>query len=409
MEKQRANILAAILSTLLLVSLFGCSKSSDEFESVGQSSLSLKTVTLSGTTSSSGSIEIFFPIEAGSSAFSLSAFSIEDAFLTFDNLTAPNGAVLIDANDIASFSGQEIFNASPIAINYPSSPSKFGKLTPGSYKVRIIARKKTSSNFLSHVPVALSIVTKFDSGNFQSKATVNINALLAGSLAGDQNNRTSIESAFAKAQGFFDKQNIQLAINIIRRSDLPSLWPNPSDPKNNSIYQDLSNQYPQTLVLLFAVEVEKLSSPDNAFAQSGFSPLPAIPSSRSAIAFSARNLSGSDGEFDKDRGDDDLNSQQFSDETLHMANVIAHEIGHALGLSNSVTLKGDVAVDSDTLSDTDSCIDKDSCESQRDVNNNIMFPYSLREDGSGNKFWSRDSISDQQGIIMKQNVLVQVN
>ncbi|MDZ4785210.1 MAG: hypothetical protein SGJ02_03940 [bacterium] len=392
---------------LLVITLIGCSGSDSDLSEGNAEVNSFNIKSLSVTADDTGTATFVVGISAESSAVSFTAFCDDNLIIAFQDISNPNGVKISTSGSIATFTGQEFYNRSPISTNYPASPTTFGKLIGGNYIVKVSVKKK-NQNFAPFSSVRLSYVTKEDSGNFNNSATVNINAILSGALADDPNNKNSIKSALGKVQDMYSSQDIELAINVIERPDFPSQLPNPNDADHNQLYEQISNSYTTAINLLFAVDVEKLHFPNSQYAQSGFIPTPAIPSPRSGIAFSIKKLAGIDGEFDKDRDDNPDQFQEYDDETLQMASVIAHEIGHALGLKNSVELQNGEVIDSDTFSDTASCIRTNNCESERDTNRNIMFPYTLMRSGEGNKFYARDSLSEQQGIVIKQNVLVKI-
>ncbi len=395
--------------TILVLGLIGCSSESSDLDNEPANSLALNVQVVQGATNGSGIASLSFSIPPNTSAFGVTISGQTTSKYEIVDLTNPAGEILLTAGSLSTATSNPISSFPPIAFNYPADPGLSGTLTPGAYTLRVIVTGK-NGKFSSNAPVTLSYITKGDGGDFSRAATIDVNAILSGAVANDEQNTTSIKAALGKVQNMFDDRNIKLAIRLIERPDYPSVLPNPSDHTANNIYEGISNSYPFTINLVFGADLLKLDSKNHRYAEGGFIPLPAIPSSRSVIALSVEDLAGSDGEFDKDRDEgDDLENQEFNDETLQMASVIAHEIGHALGLKNTVEITGERVIDADTLSDTGSCVEEDNCESDRDTNRNIMFPYTLKKRGSDNDFWSRDTITEQQAIVIKQNVLTRLN
>lgn len=404
-----AKLYRLLVLSLSLSILGGCSNESSDLENESANNLALNVQVVQGATNSSGIASLSFSIPNNASAFGVTISGPGESKYQVVDLTNPNGQIILTAGNLAASTGNTISSYPPIAFNYPADPGISGPLTSGVYTLRIIVTGK-NGKFSPNTPVILSYITKSDGGDYSSSATIDVNAILSGAVANDSQNRTSIESALGKVQNMFDGRSIKLAIKIIERSDYPTILPNPSDHTENGIYEGISNSYPFAINLIFGADLLKLDSKNHRYAEGGFIPLPSIPSSRSVIGLSVEDLAGSDGEFDKDRDEgDDLENQEFNDETLQMATVIAHEIGHALGLKNTVEIVGERVIDSDTLSDTGSCVEEDGCESERDTNRNIMFPYSIKKQGSDNDFWTRDTISEQQAIVIKQNVLTRLN
>jgi hypothetical protein len=364
----------------------------------------------SGSTNAQGEASISFEIGAGTSAFNATILSSTNYKFTLQELRDPSGQIVENTFTLSRKTGNNISVTPPLSINYPSDASLRQRIKPGLYKLKVSANSKKGA------PFSLSITTKNDSIDYSKNATIFVNAILAGAVASDVKNSESIRVALGRTQGFYRDWGFNLALKVIERKDLPSILPNPNDPSSNNFFEGVSAEYPSTINLIFGVDMKQLNFRDNRFAEGGFTPLPPVPSSRSAIALSVIRLAGSDGMFDDrnkrdDYSNDSSGMQIYDDETLQMATVIAHEIGHALGLKNSVDISGERVVDSDTLTDTESCIDLDNCRARQEIPENIMFPFSLyrQRQTRFREFWARTNITPQQSIIMKQNVLATID
>ncbi len=390
--------------------LTGCGGGDPRLEERNEDALVQSQQVYSGTTNAQGEASISFEIGAGTSAFNATILSSTNYKFTLQELRDPNGKILENTFTLSRKTGNDISVVPPLAVNHPYDPSIRQRIPSGTYTLKL------STNSKKGVLFTLAVTTKNDSIDYSRNATVFVNAILTGAVASDVKNSESVRVALGKAQGFYRDWGFNLAFKVIERKDLPSILPNPNDPSSNNFFEGVSAEYPSTINLLFAVDMQELNFRDNRFAEGGFTPLPAVPSGRSAIALSLRRLAGSDGMFDDrnkrdDYSNDSSGMQIYDDETLQMATVIAHEIGHALGLKNTVDLNGERVVDSDTLTDTESCIDLDNCQARDEIPENIMFPFSLRKQRLSRfrEFWARTNITPQQSIIMKQNVLTTID
>ncbi|RMD85233.1 MAG: hypothetical protein D6808_05645, partial [Candidatus Dadabacteria bacterium] len=235
-----------------------------------------------------------------------------------------------------------------------------------------------------------------------------INVILSGATAGNRKTRLAIEDALGDVQAMYRSRSIELAISIIERPDLPSILPSPA--KGDILYEDLARQYPFAINLVFGVDVRGLSEPHDEFSIVGSTPLPAVPTPKSAVAFSIIDLAGSDGEFDSDRLDksDSIGDQRFDRETQQMATVIAHGIGHGAGLTDTVTIISSKVIASDPYLDTQSCTKRrGDCTAERGANENIMFPFTLKRKESGKSFLVREKLSPSQRLVIVNYLLAQ--
>ena len=395
------------LQSISLSLLVGCTHETSTVSTTSQNQLSFDIKSTSTSANETGIVSSIIEIPAGTTAFQVALFGDFDLQYKFISLIAPSGQLLMNTDDLLAATGEEEASGPPIVFNYPSNIATSRHLQEGNYNINFQVQAKNGKP-KANSPVVVSYLSRGGSGDYSRSAVVNVNVILAGAVADDIRNNSSIMSALAKVQTIYEQQSIELALNIIKRADLPTVLPNPNDDKDNVIYEQISNSYPFAVNVVFGADVTRLSTPNNRFAESGFIPIPAMPTSKSAVAISVEELAGNDGEFDRDRNESNLDYQIFDDETLQMATVIAHEIGHALGLKNSVEIQGERVIDSDVLSDTPSCVEENGCEVQRPANENIMFPYSIKKHGTDNEFWTRDKLTNQQAIIIKQNVLTRL-
>jgi hypothetical protein len=126
-------------------------------------------------------------------------------------------------------------------------------------------------------PFIIDITTKSDSIEYHRNGYVDVNIILSGAVASDTKNKESIRVALGNVQSYYQDWGINLNMKIYERKDLPSILTSPKDSNPDYIYQQISNEYPTGINLVFAVDLDFL---DDRFADSGFTPLPASPSNQ---------------------------------------------------------------------------------------------------------------------------------
>jgi hypothetical protein len=393
------------LSVLSLLITTGCGGGGSKLQERTEDGQAKISQTITGASDTTGSAQASFEIEPGTSAFSITISTSVGYKISILSLLDPQGRIVENSSSLLRKSGNDLVTRSPVALSFPADPNFTGPLSAGSYTIQFTMYRSGTSP-ANNQPFIIDITTKSDSIEYHRNGYVDVNIILSGAVASDTKNKESIRVALGNVQSYYQDWGINLNMKIYERKDLPSILTSPKDSNPDYIYQQISNEYPTGINLVFAVDLDFL---DDRFADSGFTPLPASPSNRSAAAFSVRRLAGADGLFDdrRDIGDESY-SQIYDDETLQMSTVIAHEIGHSLGLKNTVDLSGEKVIDSDTLIDTEACIDYDNCRARTEVSENIMFPFSIRKRNSWREFWARTNITAQQAIVMKQNVQVTV-
>lgn len=388
------KLLAAVTTAFFII---GCTSSSNDIDQYEQLELNSPITEYEVSTDNSGFAEFEVSIPTGSTAFQLVANS-NSQYLKIGTVTAPNGAILFTGEEATAHTGQPLISEPPAVVRYPFTPIETS--ISGNHRIRIQALDKKEDP-ISGQSIRLSLISK---NSRSANPRVNINVILAGSTADDRRNNIAIDDALTDVQSWYGEHDIILAINVIERADLPSRLPNPTNIEENSIYQELANQYPSAINMIFTNKVDNLRNPDNEFAQAGSIPLAAIPTGKSMIALSIRDLAGADGEFDSDRLGNSPSQQRFDNEVDQMASVIAHELGHALGLKNTVQIKGSLVVDTDQLSDTQSCSTEEACEAERGANELIMFPYTLRKEHGSGSFLVRNKLTAQQATIIRNSI-----
>ena len=188
----------------------------------------------------------------------------------------------------------------------------------------------------------------------------------------------------------------------------------PDPAVGSSIYEQfpLDRGISQGIMLYLAIEVDGAQTSsgtcDNRTSRVGSTPLPFLITPQSAIAVSVIGFAGDDGLFDEDGdqtvpffGNDFL---RINDEIGLAGQQIAHDLGSAFGLFNTVEFDGQLATSVDALSDTPSCSSERGCVLDRGTREFVMFPCVTIRRGTQSDLTDRTRWSEQQRSVVNAYV-----
>lgn len=385
---------------------------SDSFDNNDQINLDNFEVGSESSTSYSdtnGSVTYNFNIGSNVSKFSLTAIA-NGNYVEFSLLSDPTGKVIYTGQSLYDANGDALKSPHLKTISYPLLPSDSPPI-PGQYTA--VFRLSTPNAKIPEKTETLFHLTSRFGQNLQD-GILNINAILAGPVSGNENTQVSIRNALEDCGEVLEDHGVKIAFSFIQRPDLPALLPNPNF-EDGVVYEVLANQLPwPALNLYFGLDFSvssKINDSDGRYSYISSIPQAFLPTRKNAILFSILELAGANGEFDiniEGEPDSSRDAQKFNDETLHMADVICHAIGNGLGLRNSVEFSGSTVSANDILISTPSCSSLASCRIEKDAVTNLMFPFSLLEDesNSSGKFYRRNGITHEQELILLNSNLI---
>ncbi|NDC37197.1 MAG: hypothetical protein EBZ48_04000 [Proteobacteria bacterium] len=230
-----------------------------------------------------------------------------------------------------------------------------------------------------------------------------VNVSYVGPASGSDDTESSIEDAVERWARLFDQVGILLDVKYYN-FDGPRDLPDPQ--KGDPLYTRISSETrASALNLVIGVDVKGLQGASNEnFGEVGGSPGSTTPGPRSVAVFSITRVAGEDGKFNYDGQG---STQLWDDEIEVGSEVLAGLAGEYLGLQPVVTFKGNKVIATDGLSDTASCVTEVECREEDTPRDNVMFPRVYKKPGEGNKTYSRNQLSPQQGDILLASPLVQ--
>jgi len=386
-------LLCRLLTVLLLLSAAGCGSSGSSDDAGDSANPDLTTTTLSGTTDSEGLVTFEFTIGESVAGAQLVVFPPEGRV----RLTA-----LIDpaGSDLARGLTQNITDA----VATRAAPSSLGLPLPGqglragTWQARYQVVESRGNDLLPNREVTLQLITKRD-GDL-SAGNVRVNLIFVGPTADSDDTRDALEDATDIASIILDQVRLRLDVEEYEISG-PDILPDPRD--GDPLYDDISNAVrPNAVNIVVGVDVDGLQNDGLDYSIPGGIPGAAVPSPRSGSPMSVLEMTD-DGRFNDDGSG---SSEEHNDEVRLAGEEMAQLIGHWLGLAHNVDLRGNRVIASDSLPDTESCITEEDCQDEADVRENFMFPYPLEIEGTGDEYYFRARVTDDQAEAMHRSVLV---
>lgn len=229
------------------------------------------------------------------------------------------------------------------------------------------------------IPVLLDVMLKDDAQFTLGHLEVSI--VYTDDLENDEGLRAAVDEAQLLWTDLYAVMGISLSFHEygFPQSDL-----GPPAFGDEQAYIDISaDTTVRSVNLVISDTIEGL---DDIFGIAGDIPGPLIPTTRSAVQVSALLSAGPDGVFD-------------SEDTRLLAETMAHEVGHYLGLFHPVEQTWDAW---DVLPDTPECDNERECVD--DLGENLMFPYPVCGPVSCTP---QDLTTEEQAGVLNRNTMVE--
>lgn len=229
-------------------------------------------------------------------------------------------------------------------------------------------------------PLLLDVLIKEDS-DFDSGDLV-VSIVYTDDLEDDDNLRDAVDAAKEIWVELYSEMGIDVAFGdyAYPESNLQA----PAFGEETAYIQIAEDTEPRSINLVVSDLIDGVD--EEIFGIAGDIPGPLVPTPRSGVQISALLAAGKDGAFD----DEDIRL---------LAETMAHEVGHYLGLFHPVENTWDSW---DVLSDTSKCDSEGECVI--DLGDNLMFPFPVC---AGASCTPQDMLTSEQSGVVNRNVAVQ--
>lgn len=325
------------------------------------------------TPSDQGWATLEVTVGEGDTSFLVNATGVD--VLSLDHILAPNGDVALNWED---WSGDEsLTNAfypcdsdscvSDFAANWPVREQD-GPLEPGVWQV-VVATTDENFEWIDGSVVNATTLVKQDPD--LTSSTVPVNIVYAAGVDENAEVVAAVEAAVEHWRAIWAPYGLTLAERYTTSTlDAHLAYPSSGDA---ALTTASATSEPGELTMLIG---EDLGGGTSYLGMAGGIPGALVTGPRTGVVVGWLSGSGTDAEF-------------TADEIAIMAGTMAHEVGHFQGLMHPVSSEYDSW---DALDDTAECGGRPSCE--RDVGNNLMFPYTVLDIGP-----QEDLSAEQVGVI----------
>lgn len=383
-----------VLFCLLLISVIlcaSCKKSNSGDDSAdgdgggGSSNSQYAVFAVSGTSTDKGLARIDFNIPDNASKFSLT-ITIPQGFARVDSVTDSSGNEFV-APSGAFLSLAQIFSSSESFVSVPSRDFDARVKGPDSFTAVLTTASNALGTKRASAPLTLTITTSTDPDLSSGNLVMNI--FYVGDAGQTAQVKAAAQAALAQVKDIYGQ--VGISVTVVERDIAgPSVL---SDPSSGSdFYLSASSAAGGPASYQFIAGDVDTSIDEDVFGITGAIPGSPNPTRFSAVAISANVAAGPDG--------------AFSDiETRTLAETIAHETGHYLGLFHPVEISDVSGVEGeDPLPDTPTCSSLNDCLSDDNLIHNLMFPFPVRDNGG--TFVRQNQLTNQQGGVMNHHVAV---
>ena len=302
-------------------------------------------------TSSNGLARVKIPLTSADHAVMLEAIPPSGFQAFVAKVEDSEGNLLRDYTEDLQRSRQRTGAASAsnaVFFNYPTGDDD--PPLSGEELVVSIAAVDSADTLNSNVRLDVAAYLKSDTDLENGEMYVKL--YFAGMTASDEGIRTAVTTAAEIWRDIASDFGVTLSIETEDWQEGALPKPGTGAPDE---FEAISSQAPLRTVNV--VVVPSVLGSEEILGATGSVPGPVSPSGYSAVVISAAANAGPDLEFSED-------------EVQLLAETMAHETGHYLGLFHPVESTWDKW---DAISDTVECNDRDVCEDE--LGNNLMFPY----------------------------------
>ncbi|MFT6818631.1 MAG: hypothetical protein ACJATT_002448 [Myxococcota bacterium] len=330
----------------LLALVAGCGQDWTESESSG-----LRLLDATRTSNLNGQHRLRFDVLDGETAFLVSVDPTSPQRAVFLEAKNPDQQTVFDIEPVSE-TGRRLtggqFTLSTVSLNWPIREQD-GALTTGQWHTdvgAINAEDQFDAGVNSIIRVAFKQDSDFTAGDVHARV------VYVGSVGQDDEVVRATEAAVGQWQGLYANFGLDLTVRYDTNPTTDSVGA-PGE-SSGALFQQLSSQSDVGEVTV--VIAERIADNPGIQGFAGGVPGPILPSDRSVMVLSAI-----------DNGGGDL---QFSNAEIRLlAETMAHEVGHFIGLFHPVELTFDTW---DALDDTPECSNQTACINV--YSRNLMFP-----------------------------------
>lgn len=337
----------------------------------------LETTATAADTGRSGVVSITVPV-TDQRSFMVVATGDTNARLAALDVTAPDGTTVVrwqDWVEARSLTWAFYAERTSMAINWPVRAVD-PPLVPGDYVVRLGSYRVDGLTTRPSVPIEVTTITNRD--HDLEVGHVRVAVLWADGLAGDAALVGATERAVAHwAEVWSAAAGMEIEVRYLPTTLDPTL-PYPSAMSGDLQLAASSLTEPGEVPVVIG---ETIDSSTSQYGAAGRIPGPMVASTISAIVVGWLANAGTDGEF----SDDDIRLY---------GEVLAHEVGHYLGLFHPFEQTYDSW---DALDDTPECTTRRTCADV--LSTNLMFPYSICDGGTC--ISTTVLTNDQRGVMQR--------
>ncbi|HMV68632.1 MAG TPA: hypothetical protein PKA64_17405 [Myxococcota bacterium] len=332
----------------VLMALAGaCGPAWDEREEAG-----LRVLTREAWPRPGGRVPVEFEVLPGESA-ALVAASVDAAQLGYmQRVTSPAAGVVLEASELwddPHNRANGAFSSSVVVMNWPLDAAA-EPLTPGRWRFDVQVDQ-------DDLPVDVAVVLKQDDA--LDVGALGVDVVIERGLAADPELSRGIDEALARwRDDIYGPAGVELDVALVP-SDIPTHLPAPGRGEEE-VYEAIAAARDRDRISL--VVVSTLDDGPLVLGVAGGIPGPLTPTRNAAVTVSAAEAAGRDLRFDD--GEIEL-----------LAETMAHEVGHYLGLFHPVEIPRDgvIAATWDALADTPECAGFET-DCTADLGDNLMFP-----------------------------------
>ncbi|MBT9557361.1 MAG: hypothetical protein IV100_15080 [Myxococcales bacterium] len=311
-------------------------------------------------TGSTGEVTVTVPISSERS-FMVLGTTETNARLAILAIDGPDGKRLLQWQDWTSAT-ESLTNAfwataPATVINWPIR-AEDPPLVPGDYAVTIGSYKVDGLTPRPNVPVTVSALAKKDAD--LSAGLVKVVIVWAKGMADDDALVAATKDAVDHWEEVWAKAGMAIEVRYAT-SDLDPALPYPSAASGDVLAAASGLARESEIAVLIG---ETIDDDTSQYGVSGQIPGPLGVSPVSAIVIGWIANAGGDGEFS-------------ADDIRLYGEVLAHEVGHYVGLNHPVSKKYDYW---DALTDTPECDTEEACKAS--LGTNLMYPVSICDGGT---------------------------